>query len=264
MVKNYFNYDYTRYWQKSVKKSIDGTIIAGPSEVDFILKKLNLNNFYNILDLGCSYGRMFNSLNKIGNKIYGCDIDEFAIKEANNFNYFDLKVCSSVELEYENNFFDLVFCWAVFDVLDQGNTLKCVNKIIKKDGFFLITAKNANYSNHDELAFIAEKNAALKKFPNKFIDLKKFLKSLFQYGFVTKNLYLFPKRGDMGQLKFIEINDLDKFNDESYEFLILLQKINGVNEEKKIKFSSNYSKTATNIACSNGIKDTLQFFKKNP
>jgi len=263
MVNNYFNSDYTNYWKNSVKKSVDGTIIAGPNEVEKIFKILNLKKFNNILDLGCSYGRMIEPLKKIGKKIHGCDIDPSAILEASNKNYTSLNVTSSDDLKYKSDFFDFIFCWAVFDVLDHTNTLIAVNNILKKNGFFLLTAKNANYRKDDDLAFIAEKNASKKNFPNQFINLKEFLKNLKFYGFNAEAVFLFSKRGDLGLLKYNAVLDLNNFNDESYEFLILLKKISKISNNYKNEFTLNYSNTAYKIAFDNGFTDLSQFFLKD-
>tara|TARA_A100001015_G_C14408102_1_gene488091 strand:- start:28 stop:198 length:171 start_codon:yes stop_codon:yes gene_type:complete len=51
-----FDKEYTKYWSSAVKKSIDGTNIAGLNEVNHFFKKINVESDNAILDLGCSFG----------------------------------------------------------------------------------------------------------------------------------------------------------------------------------------------------------------
>ena len=114
-----FDEEYTKYWTSAVDKSIDGTKIASLNEVNYFLKDLNISDDNSILDLGCSYGRMSDVLSNYSNKIYGAEPDDYAVGEARNMKYADVKKGSAEKIPYDDNFFDLVFCWAVMDVVDH-------------------------------------------------------------------------------------------------------------------------------------------------
>mgnify|MGYP003302206392 CR=1 FL=1 len=81
---------------------------------------------------------------------------------AKKYNYKSLQVSSATKTKYLNDSFQLIFCWAVFEVLDQVKTLIEMNRLLTLDGHVVLTAKNDYYYNDDLLAFKAEKNAFLK------------------------------------------------------------------------------------------------------
>ena len=257
-----FNKNYHKYWKSAVKKSIDGTVIAGANEVNYFLKKIKIIKNHKILDLGCSIGRMFECLSSYSNFIYGCDIDQFAIKEAKKKNYIKVQKNSAENITFPKSFFDVVFCWAVFDIVNQCRSLKSIYKVLKKDGLAIITGKNDNYLITDELAFQAEKNAYLKKFPNNFTKLFDLINFSNNIGFKNIDLLLFKKRGDIGNLKYFRVKKISK-NIKCYEFLLILKK---TEIKKKLKsqnviLSSNISQTEYKKSKKNKFKNIKEFLK---
>ena len=89
-INNRFNKDYTQYWQKAVNVSKDKISIPDELNVSYWLKKLNLYNFNNTLDLGCSYGRLFECLKKISKDVSGCDPEKYAIELAKKKKYYEV------------------------------------------------------------------------------------------------------------------------------------------------------------------------------
>lgn len=257
-----FNKNYHKYWKSTVLKSIDGTVIAGVNEVNYFLKKVKINKKHKILDLGCSIGRMFECLSKYSNFIYGCDIDKFAISEAKKKNYIKVKKNSAENITFPKSFFDVVFCWAVFDIVNQYNSLKSIYKVLKKDGLVIITGKNDNYLITDDLAFQAEKNAYLKKFPNNFTNLFDLINFSNSNGFKNIDLYLFKRRGDIGNLKYFKVKKISK-NIKCYEFLLILKKteIKKKLESKNAILSSNISQTLFKLSKKNKFKSIKKFLK---
>ena len=162
MVGESFNKDYTNYWKEAVNKSIDGTVIADKSIAKTFLDKINISKDLISLDIGCSFGRMYDLLDLYSSEVHGVDIDKYAIKEAKKYNYKSLQVSSSTSINHSNNSFQLIFCWAVFEILDHVKTLVEMNRLLSIGGHVLLTAKNDYYDNDDLLAFNAEKNAFLK------------------------------------------------------------------------------------------------------
>jgi SAM-dependent methyltransferase len=219
-----FNAAYTSYWSSTVDKSIDGTKIAGVSEIGNYLKSISLKKSDFVLDLGCSYGRMYELLATHSDHIFGVDPEITALHKARQLGYQDLLQGSAENTNMPNNFIDFIFSWAVFDVVNQMESLKEANRILKVGGSLLFTGKNDNYHLDDKLAFVAEKNAFLKGFPNRFTNLPVMVKHLPQFGFSLSKLYLFPRRGDMGLGIHEEYTEKDSTTFIGYEYLILCRK----------------------------------------
>ena len=262
MVSESFNKDYTKYWKEAVNKSIDGTVIADKSIAKIFLDKINLRRDITSLDLGCSYGRMYDLLNLYSSEVHGVDVDKYAIKEAKKYNYKSLQVSSATKTNYSKDSFQLIFCWAVFEVLDPAKTLIEMNRLLSEGGHVVLTAKNDCYYNDDLLAFTAEKNAFLKDFPNSFINLPSMINSLHFFGFETEKLYIFNKRGDMGLAKYIEINNFELNEIKGYEFLLILKKTKNTRiSTQKSNFSSKFSRTSKKIAINKGHSSVDKLFR---
>ena len=126
-----------------------------------------------------------------------------------------------------------------------------------------ITGKNINYHHDDILAFKAEKNAYLKNFPNKFTNLDLVKKNINTLGFELIKLFIFPKRGDFGNLKFID-SDISLNNKIiGYEYLLVASKIDKPStlDNKDDYLSSPVSFTANSMALENGLDSVDDYFK---
>ena len=259
-----FNKSYTNYWASAVKNSIDGTVIPDINVADFFFQSLEAKKEDVILDLGCSYGRMSPLLQKYSEQVYGIDPDSFAVKQAKTKPYKDVQIGAAENTGFDDNFFDIVFCWAVFDVIDHSKGLKEIYRILKNGGSVLFTGKNYKYFSDDLCAFKAEKNAFLKGFPGKFTKLDNLLVFLEKLGFKLKKFFIFPRRGDFGQMEFIEYTPDNAPNAIGYEYLIVCQKIIDKNNKgtKSIpKLSESYSSVVFDAAFNSGYKDTALFLR---
>lgn len=258
-----FEKEYTNYWKKSVEKPIDGLKIAGLEEALFFLNFLNINLSDSVLDLGCSFGRMFEILSKFSDNIYGIDPDISAIESAIKYKYNDLKIGNAENIPYGDNFFNQIFSWAVYDVVDHFNGLIEANRVLKNGGKILITGKLNNYFEDDLFAFKAEKNAFLKSFPNHFLDLNTLINNIKLIGFQIDKLFIFNKRGDFGKLnyKIISTNELNS-DIKGYEYLAIFKKNNTINsrELEYIKFDDKHSKTAQSLAKLNKFDHVEDYF----
>ncbi len=82
------------------------------AEIDFVLDKINRNNY--VLDLGCGYGRVFNHLSKKTVNLFGIDISHENLKYGSDKyldkNFYNLFVMNAVNLGFIFNQFDVVFC----------------------------------------------------------------------------------------------------------------------------------------------------------
>lgn len=257
-----FDKQYTKYWASTVTKSVDGTTIAGVNEVKNILHSLRVGSHIKTLDLGCSIGRMHESLAVHSNDVYGVDIDSYAVEQASLRPYKEVRQGSAEKIDFDTGFFDFVFCWAVFDVVDHALGLAEMNRVLKGSGKLLITGKNDTYFDDDMLAFKAEKNAFLKGFPNHFTDLVALLNNLPSLGFSLDRLLLFPRRGDLGNLEFVNQSYEEGEAYHGYEYLIFCHKIGECNSNTLTEepLDNRFSKTATNLAIKAGFKGPEEFF----
>ncbi len=130
-----FSYN-PKYWTEVVKDFIDF---------------YNLKDGSKILDVGCAKGFMLFDFKKINPtfKLYGIDISSYAIEnskqEVKNF----LKVRNAKNLEFENNYFDLVISINTVHNLEKKeclNALKEIQRVTKNNSFITVDA----YRDHEE------------------------------------------------------------------------------------------------------------------
>ena len=259
MEKFKFDKGYNQYFKARIKSSSDGTKVPGEDVLRDIIKSLNIKKNDRVLDLGCGFGRMFSEIKLYANSIYGVDIDQSMINDAASYDYTSLHVASAEDSRFPDNYFDKIVMLGTFDVVDQEKCLAEINRILKVGGSCLITGKNDTYCQDDEKAFIAERNAKLKKFPNHFTDVKKMIENLPLLGYSRKKLTIFIRRGDFGNNEKIEIGE--DWISEFYEYCLILKKTHDVSQTD-IRFASEFSKTAKNISKAHKEDDILAFFDK--
>tara|TARA_B100000795_G_scaffold268976_1_gene257083 strand:- start:1887 stop:2684 length:798 start_codon:yes stop_codon:yes gene_type:complete len=257
-----FDENYTKYWSAAVDKSVDGTITPGESEAKIMLKYLNLKREDSVLDLGCSFGRMHNAISYYSDKVFGVDVDAYAVKKAQLQPYIDVRIGAGENTNFEDKSFNAIFCWAVFELVNHKKGFIEFNRILKNNGKLLLTGKNNNYSKDDVLAFKAEKNASLKDYPNRFTDLKVLLNNIKVFGFEVDKILLFPNRGDMGLLKYIDEGKVIKNKYIGYEYLITCHKISEpkLNKFDDLKLENPTSNTSIELAKSAGFDSVKEFF----
>jgi SAM-dependent methyltransferase len=256
-----FEKKYTEYWKNNIINPIDGLKIADVNEVLHFLPFLHLCKADNVLDLGCSFGRMHKVLNEFSENIFGIDPDIFAVENSIKVGYTEVKVGNAENITFPDEHFHKIFCWAVYDVVDHWKGLLEANRVLKKNGKMLITGKNDNYYENDKNAFDAEKNAFLKSFPNHFVDINLLLKNIKELGFRLEHLFLFPRRGDLGKLIFTEVDEHNGLF-KGYEYLMILEKVESVKNVIYFQIDTPHSKTANSIAQKNGYPVVAEYFKK--
>jgi SAM-dependent methyltransferase len=168
---------------------------------------------------------------------------------------------SAEDTGFKDKFFDNIFCWATFDVMNQKKGLVEINRILKRGGKFLVTGKSDNYYPNDILAFNAEKNACLKNFPSKFTNLNALLGGINSFGFALDRLFLFPYRGDFGLLKYKEVKDYS-IDESGYEYLIICEKMSEPRFESldAINIERKFSKTSITLAKKAHFKKVEDYF----
>ena len=173
--KEYWNEEYTKYWKKLTDeandKNGDKTHIEKVTKGDYktvgeqqaieYFSKLDYDKKEKLLDYGCGFGRFFEYFSS-KSEYYGIDISESMISECVK-RYSDSKdrfiVAEGEELPFENNFFDKIICYGVFDACYQEQALKEMLRVLKLNGKILLSGKNTLYYCDDEQAYIAEEAA---------------------------------------------------------------------------------------------------------
>lgn len=256
-----FNNEYTNYWKNTVDASVDGCKVADGKILEKCLKFLKIQKTDKLLDLGCSYGRMFETINKFTDFIYGIDVDLDTINEASIQNYVSLNVAYSDNTTYPKKFFHKIVSWGVFDVVNQEQSLLECNRILKHGGRLLFTGKNSNYCTCDDKAFIAERNAKLKSFPHKFTNLEYLISVVHLFGFKVIELFIATKRGDMGSDNLIRYTK--KNSQQFYEFVLILEKNVDISISPNIIFTQEFSEVAKAKAKENEFDNIIEYFKHN-
>jgi len=255
--KEYWSNNYLKYWQERVAEANEDNgyskIIKGDKITDSNEEYLNAiellspENDSSILELGCGFGRSLPYLYNISKNITAIDISDDMVSEAKK-NYSNLEeikyfVSDAESTPLASKSFLYVICYAVFDALYQDKALVEINRLLEKDGYALISGKNDNYNNDDELAFIAEVNARKKNHPNYFTNINLLLDGeIEKFGFCIEEIRFYERRGDTSGNNY-KLEKPDFF----YEYIMKIKKIKDIGDIK-IKISDKYSKTYHRIA----------------
>jgi len=91
-----------------------------------------------ILDIGCGTGQNIKELSKIGD-VWGIDNSKEAIKYCKLKNIDHVKLGSSEKTGFSESFFDVITLLDVLEHVEEDTTLEEIKKVLKKDGFLIIT-----------------------------------------------------------------------------------------------------------------------------
>lgn len=120
--------------------------------IETILKKeLNRKSQLRILDVGCGTGKTTLSLIKFGN-VYGVDSSFSALKHCSKRGLNKVLKCSSYQLPFRENTFDLVTLLDALEHIENDvQVLEEIKRISKKDSLILLTvpAYQFLWSEHD-------------------------------------------------------------------------------------------------------------------
>lgn len=265
MDNNEFKFDatYVKYWNNIQQDSISNEIrkIEVPSDeiASHYISLLKIKKTHRILDLGCSFGRLYPVISAYSKNIYGVDVNLDAINEAKKFNYIALVKGSAEATNFATEYFNTIICWAVYDVVDQNASLIEENRILIKGGQLLITGKNIKYIKEDNNAFIAERNAKLKSFPNHFTDVYTLIDNINLLGFKVIHAFGFRERGHLAKNIFFSIDM--KNRTDFYEYVLILEKICNISDEvKQLVFADEYSDIARMMCKKSGYDNIIDFF----
>jgi ubiquinone/menaquinone biosynthesis C-methylase UbiE len=248
----YWDTQYLEYWKTRTAEAETTTqsqIVIGDktttsTQVYYaLLDRLAVAADDVVLELGCGLGRSFDYLVRRSRQVYGVDISTAMVLTAYN-TYRSvvngLVVAEAEHLPFLAAAFTKIVCFAVFDALDQTQTLLEMNTLLTVGGDVLITGKNTDYAADDELAYIAEVNARAKGHPNYFTDVAALLQALPILGFSLVNMACYARRGDLAthMISTVAVNQF-------YEYCVILRKVQPANREQclTLKLSAEYSQT---------------------
>lgn len=251
--KKYWNDEYTRYWKlltdeanvkdgekSKVEKIVSGDYkTAGEQDAITFFNELTYSKKEKLLDYGCGFGRFFRYFCPKAD-YYGIDISESMIRECKkSFPEYENRfmVAEGEQLPFDDNFFDKVICYGVFDACYQENALKEMLRVTSCGGMIFLTGKNYLYELGDEQAYIAEEAARKKGHPNYFTNVSLMLRELNDYAEIEISHY-FIRRGDMGKKIWV-----DEIPERFYEYILGIKKKASGAQKALWKFSDAYSDT---------------------
>jgi ubiquinone/menaquinone biosynthesis C-methylase UbiE len=171
--------DYAEYLLEKTRQDYD--VIADDFDKkrdyipsDFAILQDYIDSGDRVLDLGCGNGRL---KEVIGNKAdyHGTDVSGTLIRIAKN-KYPDGKFFMSkpLSLSFENNFFDKVFCLAVFHHIPSEKIrkefLKEISRVLKPMGKIILTVWDLN--DNKKAKQLLFKNVLLKVIGKSKLDFK--------------------------------------------------------------------------------------------
>lgn len=247
--KEFWN-EYVTYWEDKVKDANINKEAKDKTNDDTILetyfKKLNVQENDTFLDYGCGFGRLYPLYKKVIGRgyghYYGIDVSRICLEHA-QVEEPELKINRNLlefdgeHIPFENNSFDKIVCFGVFDACYQEMVIRELLRVLKINGLLLITGKNNNYFDDDEAAVIAEVNARKKGHPNYFTNIGNFKEQLRQHGVELIETFYFLRRGDFPKNQAI-IEMPDRF----YEWAFIVKKSGCYKEFEYQKFSNKFSK----------------------
>ncbi len=152
----------------------------------------------------------------------------------------DCQEAVAEHLPYQDAFFDQIVCWGVFDACFQSQALSEMARVLKTDGQLLVTGKNDNYCDDDELAYTAEVNARAKGHPNFFTNFPKLLLSLVELGLKSEKNFYFERRGDLSDNRHMLIPP-----PHFYEYVLICKKEVHTGHQCSLALAHEFSVTFT-------------------
>lgn len=180
---------YECCWENAIES---GKINRGNLQInfEFLMQSGLIKSGQKALELGCGSGNLASLLYDEGISIIGSDISQSAVDHARQqYPKIDFKVHSADALPYDNQTFDLVMSFDVFEHLpDVDRHLSEVRRVLKNNGYYVLQTPN-KFSNiifetlktrslawkkyHPSLHFFSQLKRRLKKngFDPQFIKM---------------------------------------------------------------------------------------------
>lgn len=129
------------------EKLIDNMNINHESLAQWGVKHLNISKDSIILDIGCGGGiNVKRFLGLTDNNVYGIDYSKLSVKKTSQLNESEIKNGRCIikqepvsEMSFDDNTFDIITAFeTIYFWPDIENDFREVNRVLKKDGIFLI------------------------------------------------------------------------------------------------------------------------------
>jgi len=166
--KDMFNFEKNYWWYVALRENLN-----------FFIKKFKPKT---VLDAGCGTGANMIEIKNYVDKIYGIDISKEAIEICNENKLNNLFLGNLVNLPFEDNMFDLIYCMDVFGNLndiESDTVLREFYRCLNNSGYLIIqtAAIGGLTSSHDEYWDI-QKRYQLEELgdkisKNKYVIIKK-------------------------------------------------------------------------------------------
>lgn len=104
----------------------------------------NIPQNSNLLDIGCGNGKFLNHLDQIGNfNLYGTELEGKSAERASKITNISLKIGELSESTFQNNYFNAISLYHVFEHLQNPvNDLRIIKKKLKLNGYLTIAIPN--------------------------------------------------------------------------------------------------------------------------
>lgn len=254
-----FGGHYVDYWKARVETAPDQTRVPGAASLLAVLPHFPVDPGHRLLDLGCGFGRFFPILSRLTPLLTGMDLAPGMLNQASGLGYACLVEGRVERTGLPDGFMDRIVCWATFDAADQEQGLVELHRVLRPGGLLLLTGKNQDYREDDAAAFLAERNARLKAFPNHFTDVPALLQDPAPFGFSVDHARGFERRGDFGEDRAFDL--AARGPGPFYEFLLVLRK-EGPGAPARPALASPFSAVARRRAREQGFgEDVPAFFQ---
>lgn len=221
--------DYVKYLIKHYGvrgydfEASDHKSLPGVNIILHYAKWLNLKPADEVLEVGCGVGRILKELHEMFQvNPHGIDAIDEIINEANKRVG---SICKSLQtskveaMNFDDQTFNKIICWGVFDLTNQTLSLKEMTRVLKKDGLLLLTGKTNCYEKTDTEALEAEKACTAKNIPNHYTDITALQNWAKTLGLVVSDFRFFQRRGD-----FNKNQPCDPLASHFYEYIYLFKR----------------------------------------
>lgn len=115
------------------------------------LKAINFIDKEKVLDAGCGLGQWSVALSKLNKKVYSFDISDNRVNvvkeliKTYNINNIDIELGNIENLEFQNDYFDSIFCYSVIFLTNLKKSLQEIYRVLKPNGKVYFTANGLGW-----------------------------------------------------------------------------------------------------------------------
>lgn len=206
------------YWKERWQNiSIDEPI---NNEKIYPIKFSNMiinNHNQKILEAGCGAGRILRYYHNKNFKIIGIEFIENIVKKLKSIdNSLDVRVGNILNLNFSNNFFDVILSFGLYHNFQQNDLSKSLDETFRvlKNGGILCASFRADNLQEKILDWInRDKFSKKKEFHKLNLKKKEFIELLQKHNFKIKKVYNVQNMPFLYKFKFFREKEQKKFNE---------------------------------------------------